>query len=323
VILTVSHLGGKKKSPYKWAYEHTQNLKEKTETLKNSEVKHDIEEYIKNISEDDYSSGYWTILKNISLAYCINPFGKILEKNNITNTVCLDLFSGCGVTPMKDPTKEKIEWTVGSPIITTTMTDYPFKKYISCDKNPESIKLLKKILGSLSKDNLNHIFHCGDANKCIRKIGDEIKDRYVFAFIDPTGFQWNWESMELLFNLSKFDILMNFQTSMVDRIGTKKEKEFFGPCASEVSEFSRDEKLKRYVSQIENRGLHVSTIRVGKDKTDRYYYHLLHISPRGTYKSIIETLKNKIERFSGSTIKRVWKDLHGYSRQSTLPVNNE
>lgn len=316
---------GRKKTPFEWAYEHTENLKEKKEEIQALNIEKNITEYINGLEKSDYTVGYWTLLKNISLAYCVNPFGKILDNNDITNTVCLDLFSGCGITPMKDPDRESIEWTVGSPLITTLMTDYPFKKYYFCDNNCKSIELLEEILNQLclkSKYDINYNTFPTDANRCMAKLCDEIKGKYVFAFIDPTGFQWNWESMESLFNLSRFDIIMNFQTSLVDRIPLEKEEKFFGPCASDIRDCNtREEKLSCYISQIEKYGLHVSKIKIGKNETDQYYYHLLHISRKKSYKNIISTLKDKIERFHGDSIKKVWNDLYGYSRQSTLNIN--
>lgn len=311
-------------SPYKWAYKHTQNLKKQKEILENMSVINDIDNYISNLNVNDYSPGYWTLLKNISLAYCINPFGVILKKNDMNDTVFLDLFSGSGITPMKDPSKEKIEWTVGSPIISTVMTDYPFKKYYFCDTNENSRILLENIMESLEQEKniiIDYETSPEDANRCFQSLYDDVKTNYVLAFIDPTGFQWDWVSMERLLKLRRFDIIMNFQTSQVDRIPGEKEKLFFGPCAEDLSTCrDREDKLKLYISQIEDLGSYVSDIRIGKDTTDRYYYHLLHISPRYSYKDIITTLKDKVERFTGKSIKKVWDDLYGYSRQETLQI---
>ena len=168
-----------------------------------------------------------------------------------------------------------------------------------------------------------HIFR-KDANIVIKEILPKIIDKYVFAFIDPAGFQWDWDSMRLLFQINRFDIIMNFQTRQMYRISSnrKKEERFFGPCAREIRNCSNcDEKLEAYIRQIEGFGLHVTPIRIGKNRSNQYYYHLLHISRLESYKGIINDLKNWVEIFDGESIKRVWDDLPSRTRQASLQIS--
>lgn len=318
-------MGRKKTSHMEWAYKHATPLKEKKDELRRMNVHSNINDYLKDESYE-YGVGHWTILKHISLAYCLNPFGIILNSKRIRDTVYLDLFCGAGITPLKSSESSEIEWIVGSPIISTRMTDYPFKAYYFGDKSRSAVALAKDILdewNKISGEKRKYEIFLTDANAMIKQLIPRIKNKYVFAFIDPTGFQWNWESMESLFRCRMFDIIMNFQTRQVNRISKEKEKveAFFGPCADMMRTLRNcDEKLDAYINQIREEGLTVTPIRIGMNRTNQYYYHLLHISRLDTYKSIILSAKNRVERFNGTSIKMIWDDLHGLSRQTSLPV---
>ena len=82
-----------------------------------------------------------------------------------------------------------------------------------------------------------------------------------------------------------------------------------------------DEKLNAYITQIKEFGLNVIPIKIGMDRTNQYYYHLLHISRLDTYENIILDMKDRVERFNGKSIKMIWDDLHGHSRQTSLQVD--
>jgi len=318
---------GKKKTPLEWAYEHTENLRKAKENLMSLSVSNKIINYIKSLDDSEYKPGYWTILKNISLAYCINPFVVILKSHNMKDTIFLDLFSGSGITPLKGINTDEHKWIVGSPIIASRMTNYPYQKYIFGDINKNSLDLLSQIL-KCQNDNSNskiryNILPPNDANKNFEMLHNQIKNRYVFAYIDPTGFQWNWESMEQLIKFRRFDILMNFQTREIDRsTTTDRIKQFFGPYSNKLDECKNcDEKLGLYIKQLNDSGLYVNSVRIGKDRTNQYYYHLIHISRKNTYSNILTDLKQWIEVFSGETIKKVWNDLDRDIRQKSI-LNN-
>lgn len=302
-----------------WAYEHTGNLRMKSEEIHKGKAGQFITNYLADITDQDYQVGYWTILKNVSLAYCLTPFGIILDKNRIKNTLFLDPFCGSGIAPLKDPNGTKTSWTVGSPIISATMTNYPFKSYIFGDISKKSIATINQIFRVYDNFKLNISVQVCDANDLIKSVCKNNKSQYVFAYLDQSGFQLEWDSLMLLLDLKMYDIILNFQTRQVDRIGEEKKEKYFGPIFNELQECSNcDERLDKYVSQISNKGVYVTKIRIGKDRTDQYYYHLLHISKKDTYKNIIETLKDRVESFEGISIKRIWDDLTGHSIQQSL-----
>ena len=317
-------MGKQKMTPLEWAYKHAGYLKAKKDELNKMEVHEDIERYLERWGASNFQAGHWTILKHISLAYCLTPFGVILKSKGIKDTAYLDVFCGAGISPLKADEKSTLEWVVGSPIISTRMTNYPFNKYYFNDNNKRSVQLAKGILDEwnrISPEKRVYEITQDDANAAVCRLLPEIKDKYVFAFIDPAGFQWNWISMESLFEIKMFDILMNFQTRMVDRVNLDIIKSYFGPCADEVLNLDDcDEKLNAYINQIEEKGLSVTPIRIGKDKTNQYYYHMLHISRLDTYKGIINDIKKRIETFDGKSIETIWRDLHGHVKQKSLPI---
>jgi three-Cys-motif partner protein len=310
---------GVRKTPMQWAYEHAGNLRNKSDEIYKGPAKPIILSYLDSITEQDYQVGYWTILKNISLAYCLTPFGIILKNNRIKKTVFLDPFCGSGIAPLKDPDGRKRSWTLGSPIISSIMTDYRFKTYIYGDISKKSINTLKDIFAVYNKFKRNVSILENDANDLIKSVYEKYENYYVFAYLDQSGFQLEWNSLMSLLDLKMFGIILNFQTRQVDRIGEEKKRLYFGSAYNELQNCSNcDEVLERYISQIKKRGVYVTKIRIGKDRSDRYYYHLLHISRKDTYKGIIENLKTRVESFEGKSMKRIWDDLTGSSAQQSL-----
>jgi three-Cys-motif partner protein len=303
-----------------WAYEHAGHLRKKAKEIEDGPAKYLIAEYLSSLTENDYQVGPWTILKNISLAYCLTPFGIILDSNNIKERVYLDPFSGSGIAPLKDlPGSERKAWTVGSPIISTMMTDYPFSLYEFGDISSKSIDNLDdffQIYGDLGFK-INRT--CVDANELIQSCCYNHSDKYVFAYLDQSGFQLQWNSLLSIFKLKRFDAFLNYQTRLAERIPPNKRKEFFGPACDNVTSCSDcDEILDVYMNEIRKMGLYVTPIRIGKDRTDQYYYHLLHIARKDSYLSIVNGLKEKVESFQGESIKKIWNDLAGYSQQTSL-----
>jgi three-Cys-motif partner protein len=272
---------GVRKTPMQWAYEHTGNLRSKSDVILKGPAKNVIQSYLESVTEQDYQVGYWTILKNISLAYCLTPFGTILKSNRIKKTLFFGPFCGSGIAPLKDPNGTKTSWTLGSPLISTTMTDYRFKFYIYGDNSKKSIKTLKDIFSANNNFRRKVTIQESDANDLIKSVCEKYENYYIFAYLDQSGFQLEWDSLMLLLDSKMFDIIINFQTRQVDRIGEEKKRKYFGPSFNELQKcVNCDEILDKYVSHISKKGVYVTKIRIGKDRTDQYYYHLLHISKR-------------------------------------------
>ena len=309
-----------KKTPMEWAYEHAGHLRNKAKELEKGPAQSKIKSYLDYIYESEYQDGHWTILKNISLAYCLTPFGIILDRSGIKNTVFLDPFCGSGIAPLKDsPDGSKKSWTVGSPIISTMMTDYPFQHYEFGDTSNKSIKNLDELLSAYDNMGLSISRNCIDANELIESCCSRHSKKYIFAYLDQSGFQLDWNSLIPLFKLSMFDIIINFQTRLAERLPDSKKRDFFGPGYENLAICSNcDEMLDVYIDEIRKFGLNVTSMRIGKERGDRYYYHLLHISRKDSYLSIVNTCKERVESFQGESIKKIWNDLTGYSHQVSL-----
>lgn len=309
-----------RKTPMEWAYEHAGHLRNKAKELEDGPAKAIILNYLDSISDSDYQVGHWTILKNISLAYCLTPFGIILDKNAINNTVYLDPFCGSGIAPLKDSLEgDKKSWTVGSPIISTMMTDYPFQQYEFGDLSQKSVNNLADLLKAYDNMGQSISLNCVDANDLIESCCSKYADKYIFAYLDQSGFQLNWNSLIPLFKLPMFDIIINYQTRLAERLPNSKSQDFFGPAYKNLPSCTNcDEILGVYIKEIEKFGLNVTPIRIGKDRGDQYYYHLLHISRKDSYLSIVNVCKEKVESFQGKSIKQIWDDLTGYSQQKSL-----
>ena len=312
-----------KQSPLEKIYKHAANLKKKCDTICTGDIKDRMNDYVSSLTEEDYQVGHWTLLKHISLAYCINPFGVILNKRyKAIDRVYLDAYSGSGISPLKEENGSPIKWTIGSPLIASTMTDFPFSYYLFNDKDEKSLELLDSVLKDLSISNFE--IHNMDANNFIINSIPKIKDKYVFAFLDPTGFNINWESLCSIFQCNMFDIFLNFQTRSVDRYissATEEHKKlFFGESYEAVKNATNcDDVLDCYISAIEKHGMHVEKIRIRVNRTQQYYYHILHISrERLDYHGIVRDLKEIIESQNGASMKRIWDDVTGNQRQSSL-----
>jgi len=303
-----------------WAYEHAGHLRKKAKELEEGPAHELITQYLGSVSESDYQVGHWTILKNISLAYCLTPFGIILDRSGIKDTVYLDPFCGSGIAPLKDSEEDgRKAWTVGSPIISTMMTDYPFKKYIFGDISAKSIKNLDGILNTYGRMGFDIDVNRIDANELIENSCSEYSNSYIFAYLDQSGFQLDWKSITPLFQLKLFDIIINFQTRQAERLPDSKLRAFFGPAYNSLNDCKNcDDILGKYIYEIEKFGLNVTPIRIGKDRGDQYYYHLIHVSRKDSYLSIVNGCKEKVESFQGNSIKNIWNDLTGYSHQKSL-----
>ncbi len=284
-----------------------------------------ISGYLASLVEDDYQVGHWTILKHISLSYCLNPFGVILKNNDIEK-IYLDPFCGAGISPLKETENAEIRWTIGSPLIAKTMTDYPFNRYILSDSNKKSVELLAEILSNLDLSENTEIQQ-ENANNLLTKILPECHDNYVFAFLDPSGFRVDWECLCSLLKCNMFDIFLNFQTRQIDRwiatASSETKSRFLGPSYEKISDkMDCDQVLELYINELEELGMKVIPIRIGRNASDAYYYHLLHISQkRLKYHSIVEDLKVFIESLNGEWMKMIWDDLWGgHSKQESLHI---
>ena len=118
----------------------------------------------------------------------------------------VDLFSGPGRSIIRG-SKEEIE---GSPLISLT---HNFARYVFVDV-PEVINTLKRRLSLHPKLSLCSFVE-GDCNAVIQTVLSKLpSDHLTLAFIDPTGLQIKFKTIQQLVHNRKVDLLMTIQFGM-------------------------------------------------------------------------------------------------------------
>ena len=118
----------------------------------------------------------------------------------------VDVFAGPGRSIIRD-TREEVE---GSPVLSLK---YEFAKYVFVDK-PEVLSSLKKRLNGHPKS-AQIIFVEGDCNDVIGDVRSALPaDHLTLAFIDPTGLQIKFRTVQRLVQNRKVDLLMTLQFGM-------------------------------------------------------------------------------------------------------------
>ena len=118
----------------------------------------------------------------------------------------VDVFAGPGRSIIRD-SEEEVE---GSPVLSLK---YEFAKYVFVDK-PEVLSSLKKRLNGHPKS-AQIIYVEGDCNDVIDDVRSALPaDHLTLAFIDPTGLQIKFRTVQRLVQNRKVDLLMTLQFGM-------------------------------------------------------------------------------------------------------------
>jgi len=118
----------------------------------------------------------------------------------------VDLFAGPGRSIIRG-TQEEVK---GSPVLSL---EYEFAKYVFVDK-PEVLSSLKKRLISHPKSS-QIAFAEGDCNDVIDDVRSALPANHLtLAFIDPTGLQIKFRTVQRLVQSRKVDLLMTLQFGM-------------------------------------------------------------------------------------------------------------
>lgn len=187
-------------------------------------------------------SGAWAKDKLFYLQKYVNTFETSMRGKPWRRRIYIDLFSG----PGKCLIQTNNEFLLGSPLISLT-TDHPFTDYFFVDvesKNKEALETRSKGT-KVSQDRIR--CWVGDANKKVFEIVSEIKkidEEYLvgtwsslnLAFLDPEGFELEWNTVAELAKVSKMDLIIHYSQQgvkrMADRaLASKKETaidKFFG-----------------------------------------------------------------------------------------------
>lgn len=266
-----------------------------------------------------YDKGYWTGLKLISLKYYIKPYLEILTKR--TPVAYVDLFAGPGLNQIGD----RCVPLPGSPLIPIMLqqTAEAFGAYFFVEKKREYFQALERRVKRAMPQEAEYELHCMDANMAISRLGDFLSENKIghsLVFIDPEGLEFAWASMEALVNSIRCDLIVNFPSAGLQRIGTMPAgrpiiARFLGVQEEELPRTIDEEwAIQKYREGLATLGKDVSTeIRI----TDygSFHYHLVP-AVRKTYTGspwfrTFRELRDRIERLHGGVLDLVAQQIEG------------
>lgn len=288
-----------------WLKKHMQQLE-----VTNSQFKTDIEEIMK-IQPDIYNEfNEWTPLKLVLLNYALDVCTSII-KNYFDDKYYVDLFAGSGMNKMKN----KKDFLIGSPLISTLKYRDKFSKLFFCENNLSLFDALKERMDYFKEQKLS--VTPKNCNDCLNDIIKEIDNNgsYSFFFIDPHCMEFNWESMKKVLNL-RSDIVFTLMSGQIIRTVqlAKKYKEcageglnvFFGDESWKSIE-STDDLVKVYSENIvkEKDDCIVKDIKI-QSKKFNFVYHMLFITHKtkngSPWLRALEKPKKEIESNSDKSV---------------------
>jgi three-Cys-motif partner protein len=151
-------------------------------------------------------TGQWVEEKNYYLCRYLDIMTHGVGKKWDSKLAYVDLFAGPGCSIIRG-TREEAK---GSPVLSL---QYEFAKYIFVDKR-EVLSILKKRLTGHPKSS-RIVFVEGDCNDVIDDVRSASPaDHLALAFIDPTGLQIKFRTVQRLVQSRKVDLLMTLQFGM-------------------------------------------------------------------------------------------------------------
>lgn len=170
------------------------------------------------------STGPWVHDKNFYVDRYLSIFSRGVSRKWKGKLSYVDLFSGPGRSVVRD-TREEIE---GSPFLALK---YDFLRYVFVDL-PEVLSTLKARLAGHPK--LPQIeFIEGDCNTVIADVLKALPANHLtLAYIDPTGLQIHFKTIQLLVADRKVDLLMTIQFGMGIRMNLRQYAKAEGEALS-------------------------------------------------------------------------------------------
>lgn len=149
------------------------------------------------------SSGAWINQKYYYLRRYLDIFSKGMKHKWKGNLTYIDLFAGPGRCLIKAINKEED----GSPLIAL---QYDFKKYIFIEESKDLIEALRNRSSNSTKFSQIEFLE-GDCNDVVDKIIPKIGSGLSLIFIDPTGIDVHYKTIEKLVKDKQADLLINVQ----------------------------------------------------------------------------------------------------------------
>jgi len=207
-------------------------------------------------------TGAWVHDKNYLAERYLTIFTRGVKRKWEGKLTYVDLFSGPGRSIVRD----SLEEVSGSPLLALACD---FARYVFVD--------VPEVLGILAERLVNHpkraqiSFVPGDCNDVIESVTQELpRDHLTLAYIDPTGLQIRFKTIEQLVRGRTIDLLMTIQLGM----GIRMNLPFYAqPSGGTVlSEFIGNESWREDVA------LGGSPSQVSRRILDRYRQQLRMLS---------------------------------------------
>ncbi len=117
----------------------------------------------------------------------------------------VDLFSGPGICTLRDSNRR----LPGSPLL-AAHAPKPFERILVCEKDPKLADACKARLAATPHSSRCEVFQ-GDCNETIQEVASLIpRGALTLAFIDPTGLDARFETIETLSRRGRVDLLILF-----------------------------------------------------------------------------------------------------------------
>jgi three-Cys-motif partner protein len=152
------------------------------------------------------------VLENYMQLFTVGMKPTSKKRFNWSGLVYIDLFAGPGVCIVRGTEKE-IE---GSPLL-ALRTPHPFSKLYFVESDPESHAALASRTKETEKEGRSRAI-CDDCNRAVEQIVREpVPGALYLAFMDPTGLDIRFSTIETLAKELRCDLIINWFSSAIRR----------------------------------------------------------------------------------------------------------
>ncbi len=166
--------------------------------------------------QQSYGSGA-TIEKLDAMTRYADAYTKVLQhkpsKRNPFTLYYVDAFAGSGVVPLRGKSASDPE-VEGSSLRALSTESKPFDRLLLIEKDAKDVETLRRQVESRNELERVTIIH-GEANHETPKFCDWLgadpqAGTRAFVFLDPYAMQFNWQTMQMLAETKRADVLMLF-----------------------------------------------------------------------------------------------------------------
>lgn len=249
---------------------------------------------LRTLAETYFPAGQWSEVKLICLGKYLSAYLAVIMKHfPTTKRFYVDLFAGPGIDEIR-PSQMKVD---GSPLRALNLRRGEFTNYIFVESDTEYYTALQARVSNNPRSALVKLLK-GDCNELVGQIVEATpKDSPIFLFIDPTGLDVKWSTIQRFASHRHLDMLMTFPYDMgikrcaYDPKSFSAVDRFYGDAdwreiakqrksGALTSRQAREAFVKMYVSQLTKIGLTYSegTLLKTKITSGKPLYHMIFAS---------------------------------------------